>query len=154
MISFEDVKNEDAKVKEKLIESWIQMSVSFRGNRMLTKLSVNEIVICNILYSAKKQEKELITATDICNLTKIYKSQINRILTSMERKNLIERVRCEEDKRKIYIKLKEDAIYIYEEQHDIIMEMLDAVYKKLGRDKAEMLALLMAEATEAVNEND
>ena len=96
--------------KEELLHAWIKMSVSIRGNRILSERSFNESVICSMLYRQQEKDGEQLTATDICERTKLLKSQVNRILNEMERQEMIERIRSKEDKRKIYISLKKEYI--------------------------------------------
>ena len=76
-------------VKERLLTSWLMMITAVDSERIPTQLPYNEAVVCNLLYTNKDKE---ITATDLCTMTKIMKSQMNRILTNLEEKGLIERV--------------------------------------------------------------
>ena len=43
-------KGESMDYKEELLYAWIKMSVSIRGNRILSERSFNESVICSMLY--------------------------------------------------------------------------------------------------------
>ena len=83
---------------EELLESWLQLTGSINNERIVSKMPYNEVLICRILYRNRSRK---ITATDLCEITKMQKSQMNRTLTSMEDKNIITRNRSEDDKRKI-----------------------------------------------------
>ena len=40
----------DRQIEEELLSAWMSMSLNIRGNRLLTSLSFNEIVVCSFLY--------------------------------------------------------------------------------------------------------
>lgn len=137
--------------QEKLLQAWINMSVCIRGNRVLSGLSFNETVVCGLLYHHEKNEGEPVTATDICRHTKLLKSQVNRILTGMEQKGFVERIRSKEDRRKIFVRLSDNNISKYLDEHDKVMGILDAVMDTMGKDKVDKLTELLVEATDIVN---
>ncbi len=96
-------------LSEQLLESWLDISAIIRNDRIVNGLTFNETFICNILLRQKKKDDKIyLTAMDLCASTGILKSQMNRCLTSLEEKGLIERIRSEEDKRKVYIKFREE----------------------------------------------
>ena len=47
---------------------------------------------------------------------------MNRTLTSMEKKQLITRIRSEDDNRKIYVSLNDSMIKIYKKQHEKVFK--------------------------------
>ena len=63
------------------------------------------------------------------------KSQMNRTLTSMEKKQLITRIRSEKDTRKIYITLNDSMIKIYKKQHEKILKIVDELFDKIGYER-------------------
>lgn len=134
---------------ENLLDAWLKMSICIRGNRIVKSMSFNEILICNILY--KHQDAETITATDLCNRTRLLKSQINKILSEMENRNLIERVRSNKDKRKIFIKLKSEGALAYRKEHEGILNILSAVFEEMGNEKVESLTENLNEALSIVD---
>ena len=138
--------------EEALLKAWIDMTLHIRGDRIVNGLSFHEIVICNILYQSMYGDNEPLTATDIGQRTKLLKSQLNRILTSMEEQGLIERFRSETDKRKVYLKLCEDKLHIYLEEHAKVMHLMHAVCQSLGKEKVISLTALLEEAVKAVDE--
>ena len=137
--------------KEKLLSAWIRMSVSIRGNRILSEHSFNESVICSLLYRQQKEQGERLTATDICESTRLLKSQVNRILNEMERKEMIERIRSEEDKRKVYISLKKACVESYLKEHQKVMQIMDIFSDEMGKEEMEKLTELMCRAVDIVD---
>ena len=134
--------------QEKLLQAWMAMSIFIRGNRILTDFSFNEIMICGMLF---RQENPL-TATELCERTSLLKSQVNHILTGMENRGLIERVRSTADKRVIYVYLLEAGREAYIKEHAGVMEILNQIYDTLGAEKTGQLTALIQQATAVVND--
>ena len=130
---------------ERLLGAWLKISTVINNSRLVSEISYNESLICNILYrNAMEHPEQLLTATDLCAETKILKSQMNRILTQLEEKKLITRERSSEDKRKVFVRLNEDQSNTYIKQHAQILKLLDDIIERLGKEKA-------IEITEALN---
>ncbi len=140
----------DQHVEEALLCAWMDMALNIRGNRIVNGLSFNEIVVCNMLHRNMHSGEELLTATDIGNRTKLLKSQLNKVLTAMEEKKLIERTRSEKDKRKVCLKLREENLDVYLKEHEKVMELVHGVCLRLGEEKVKALSGLLAEAVAAV----
>ena len=98
---------------ERLLSAWFKMILAVDSERVVSKLSYNESIICNVLYSNLNDE---MTATELCNITNMQKSLMNRTLTSLESKKLIERIRSKEDKRLVLVKLVNDVNNIFMKQ--------------------------------------
>ncbi|MBE6886324.1 MAG: MarR family transcriptional regulator [Ruminococcaceae bacterium] len=137
---------------EALMQAWLNMSFSIRVNRMLNKLSLNEIIVCNLLLRARA-EGEALTATDLCARMRLLKSQMNKILMGMEEKGLVCRERSRVDHRKICILLREENMELYYTEHEQILSMLRAIEAHLGAERTEELALLLEDAVCAVEEH-
>ena len=76
------------KKNEQVLEAWLQMTTVINNERITPDLPYNESMICRYLY----QNQDInVTATDLCNYMRMQKSQMNRTLTSMEKKQLITR---------------------------------------------------------------
>lgn len=137
--------------QEALLQAWIQMSLMVRGNRLVSGLSFNEIVICRILHQRQVMGGEPVTATELCKKMQLLKSQINKILTSMERSGLIERVRSQSDRRRIEIRLLPKAMETYQASHEGILDIMNHVCGRLGDENTRLLTSLLQEAVAAVD---
>lgn len=135
--------------QEALLEAWMGMTSVIRGNRLLEGLSMNEMLICNVLFQQRRQGGPPVTATELCQRTRLLKSQINHILTSMEKRHLIQRVRSQEDRRLIHIQLRDEALPLYHREHETVLELLGAVCGALGEDNTRQLTALLVQATAA-----
>ena len=123
-------------LNEVLLGAWLKISTAINNSRLVSEMSYNESLICNILYRSATEHPELtLTATDLCAETKILKSQMNRILTQLEEKNLITRERSTLDKRKVYVRLTNEQSNAYLKQHEQILKLLDNIIEKLGEEK-------------------
>ena len=93
-------------LNEMLLDVWLQLCSIINNDRMVQILPFNEAFVCNLLNRERAlHPSNYLTDTDLCRKTGLYKSQMNAILTSLEAKNLICRVRSTQDKRKIFITL-------------------------------------------------
>ncbi len=124
-------------LNELLLASWLRISTSINNSRVVSEMSYNESLICNVLYQNHLDGNKVpLTATDLCQATKMLKSQMNRTLNQLEGKNMITRVRSPKDKRQVYISLNLEQAKAYEKQHQQILSILDHVIGELGRERA------------------
>lgn len=122
-------------LNERLLDSWLRLSTSIMNPRVVSSMSYNESLVCNVLYRRHCNGGPQLTATDLCNETKILKSQMNRILTSLEERGIIKKERSSSDKRLVYLTLNEDKLDVYLEQHSRILDLLDNIMLRLGPEK-------------------
>ena len=123
-------------LNEVLLSAWLKISTAINNSRLVSEMSYNESLICNILYrNATETPQVPLTATDLCAETKILKSQMNRILSQLEEKNLITRERSAKDKRKVFVRLTTEQSNAYLKQHSQILKLLDDIIEKLGEEK-------------------
>ena len=134
-----------------LLEAWMRMSICIRGNRILADMSLNEMLVCNQLY-AHRDDPEALTASTLGRYTRLLKSQINKILSTMEQKGIIERVPSQQDRRKAYIHLREDAVGRYLQEHERVMALMDRIVQDMGPENARMLTQLIHSAIESTDQ--
>ena len=114
-------------LNEVLLGAWLRISTVINNSRLVSEMSYNESLICNILYrNATEHPEHTMTATDLCAETRILKSQMNRILTQLEEKKLITRERSSEDKRKIY-----HITALGEEVLELEMSRIERLYRNM-----------------------
>ena len=83
--------------------------------------------------------------------TNLLKSQINHILTQMEQRGWIERIRSTSDKRVIYVHLSDLGRESYLKEHAKVLEILNTVHRELGSEKTLELTTLLNRATSIVH---
>lgn len=134
---------------ENLLHAWMNMELSIRGNRILSDFSFNEMAICQILLRCEN-EGNAVTATELCNQMHLLKSQMNRLLSGMEEKGMITRVRSDSDRRKVYVQLDRRGASLYVFEHEQILDILDTLLQEMGQQKFSELTTLMQTATKIV----
>ena len=135
--------------QEQLLHAWMEMEVCIRGNRLLSDLSMNEMLICNLLY--QRRDGDPVTATELCAHTRLLKSQMNHILNAMESQGMIRRERNSRDKRAVFVSLCEEAIPRYLREHNHVLNIVGTVCRELGEKDAETLTALMHKAASIVS---
>ncbi len=137
---------------ELLLNAWLRLSTSINNARLVSEMTFNESLICNILYNhTKANDGSIITATDLCNMTNMLKSQMNRTLNQLEKKNMITRERSTVDKRQIIITMNLEQCHTYENQHRRILDILDAVIEQLGETKTRQTIDTLNQISEIAN---
>lgn len=125
-------------INETLLATWLRLSTAINNSRVVSELTYNESLICNILYQHSIGElKKKLTATDLCQKTKILKSQMNRTLNHLEEMGIILKERSTVDKRRVFITLNQAHANKYEKQHKEILTLLDTIIEKLGQEKVQ-----------------
>lgn len=123
-------------LNEQLLNAWLRVSTSIINSRIVSELPYNEALVCNALYRNMLGSEKPLTATDLCGMTNMLKSQMNRTLNQLESKGLITRRRSTEDKRQVFVLFNADSSEVYETQHSRILKLLDAIIDQLGVEKA------------------
>lgn len=140
-------------MNEELLDAWLKLSVAINNEKVVSDMPYNEALICNILYRNQIHDPlKKLTATDLCNATKMQKSQMNRTLNSMEEKSLIMRERSELDKRQVFVSLNMEQNEIYERQHVKILEIIDSLTERLGEEKSKQALQLFTMITNIAEE--
>ena len=89
-------------LNEELLAAWLKLSSVVNNERIVSTIPFNEAHVCNLLYRRRLEApNDYLTATDLCGKTRILKSQMNKVLASLERRGLIERFRARDDRRKL-----------------------------------------------------
>ncbi len=135
---------------EDLIRIWLRMSGVIKNNRLISSMTFNEIFVCNILYQQKIQSSSLLTATEVCQRMKLLKSQMNKVLNSLEKQRMVRRIRSEQDKRKIYLELVDENLHRYLDEHERVLAMLSKLIESLGIEKVQQVITLMTEVTDTM----
>ena len=91
-------------ISEELLSAWLRLSNVINNQRLVEGQSFNQAQVCGLLARAQEKGRSL-TAGDLCRETRILKSQMNAILSSLEREGVISRRRDEQDRRRVEIAL-------------------------------------------------
>ena len=140
---------ENGNLSEELLDGWLSMSMSIWNERLVTVMTYNESMVCNLLYKQKNRSGSPLTATDLCSKLQIRKPQMNVILNRLEKDGMILRKRSVEDKRKVFILLTEKGVPIYEAAHREILRLPQALISRLGEEKCRVFPAEIKKAMDA-----
>ncbi len=134
-------------LSEELLERWLAVSLSIINERLVSAMTFNESMVCNLLYRQEKRGGAPLTATDLCMGLRILKPQMNVILGHLEQDGLISRTRSSVDRRNIHIRLTDQGTRVYEKAHREILRLPEGVIERLGEEKIRSLVRLLGEVT-------
>lgn len=133
---------------ERLLSAWLTLSSTLWNERIVTGMTFNEAFVCNLL--SRQDAAQPLTATDLCQRTKLLKSQMNKVLSEMERKGYVQRMRSEKDNRQVLLRLTEAGQTAYAKEHSGISEILHRLVEDLGEEKALHAADIVEEITQSL----
>ena len=141
-------------LNEKVLSAWLTMSSVVNNERLVSTIPFNEAHVCNLLYRQRiEAPEEYLTATELCAQTRMLKSQMNKVLASLENQNMIRRFPAPDDKRKAYIRLVEENLPKFEAVHARSISLVDRAIERLGVKDAELLADLFLRVADYVDES-
>lgn len=141
-------------LNEKVLSAWLTISSVVNNERIVSSVPFNEAHVCNLLYRQRLESPEVyLTATELCAQTRMLKSQMNKVLVSLENQNMIERFPAPEDKRKAYIRLVEENLPKFEAVHARSIALVDRAIERLGEEDANQLADLFLRVANYVDES-
>lgn len=143
----------DRFLQEQLLDAWLKLSSVISNNRLVSGFSFNEALVLNLLYKQQENggEKKL-TATDLCRQTNILKSQMNAILTSLEKKQMIFRKRSEEDRRQIQVEINREGLERFAACHERSLQLVDGLMQRVGEEEVRQTAMLLNRIAERFEE--
>ena len=133
----EPIEEED--IGEALLGAWVDASVSIINERIVTLLTYKESLVCRELKrtgAVVGGSVAGLTATELCQATRMVKSQMNHILTSLEEKRVVVRSRSEKDRRRIEVLLDASPDGLYQRQHEQLVALVDRMAEQLGAERA------------------
>ena len=122
---------------DKLLDAWLNLTSTRWNTRLVISMPYNEAHVLGLLL---RHCGEPMTATDLIHRTHLLKSQMNKLLTSLEGKSFITRIRATEDKRRIEIRITPEGIVAYREEHKRVDAILLQLTDRIGTQRALQLA--------------
>ena len=135
---------------EQLLDAWLNLTSTLWNTRIVSSLSYNEAHVMGILLRCSTKEAPM-TATDLIRRTRLLKSQMNKVLTTLEGKGFIARARAESDRRLVYIRLTPEGEAAYRAEHADIEALLQQLVGRIGEAQALSLAEQINGLTEALS---
>ena len=135
---------------EALLRTWLGLAALIWSRDLVSGITYNEAIVCNLLsHRMETDPKNPLTATELCEVLNIRKSQMNQILTSLERQGYLTRTRSEADRRQVHLALTPEGQEAYTASHQKASTLLAAVVERLGPETTKNLTenLQLASAT-------
>lgn len=136
---------------DKLLDAWLNLTSTLWNTRLVTSMTFNEAHILGLLLRHDSDESPM-TATDLIRRTRMLKSQMNKILTSLEKQGFVSRTRASADKRMIHIRLTDAGRSAYLAQHKGIEGILSILIDRFGEERALSVAADLSEITGILDE--
>ena len=140
-----------SKAGDVLLDAWLKLTSTLWNTRLVNSLTYNEAHVMGLLLRFSTESSPM-TATDLIAHTRLLKSQMNKLLTSLERRGLIMRSRAQTDKRQIHIRLTPEGETAYQEEHKGVEAILDKVIERLGAARALEIARELTDVTAIVDD--
>ncbi len=134
---------------DRLLAAWLSLTSTLWNKRLVSTLTYNEAHVLGILLRAEDTGRTC-TATTLIAETRLLKSQMNKVLTTLEGKGFLLRTRSDADKRVILIRLTDAGRAAYLAEHEHIAAILDRLIDALGEDKTRTLTDGINEAVSAL----
>ena len=136
-------------LNEELIAAWMELIAAVENRRVVSGLSFNEALVCNLLV---RRRGGFFTASELCAQTNILKSQMNAILRALEAKGIITRSPSPLDRRVVEIRLRGDGGPVYLASHAHTLGIIDRFVSSMGEEKVRTLLPLLSQAADTIHD--
>ena len=76
-------------LSEQILQAWLAVSAVVQNERIVSDMTYNEAVVCDFLWQQIHSTPDYLTATQLCKLTGMQKSLMNRTIKSLLAKEMI-----------------------------------------------------------------
>lgn len=135
---------------DKLLDAWLSLTSTLWNTRLVSSMTFNEAHALGLLLRHRDDPTPM-TATALIARTHLLKSQMNKVLTTLEGKGFIARARAESDRRLVYICLTPEGEAAYRAEHADIEALLQQLVGRIGEAQALSLAEQINGLTEALS---
>ena len=136
---------------DELLSAWLSLTSTLWNTRVVQSMTFNEAHVMGILLRSSAGDS-LLTATDLIRRTHLLKSQMNKILSTLESKGYIERLRAQNDRRMAHILLTEQGRSAYLAEHAGVEDILQKLTDRLGEERALRIAVDLTEVVAALDD--
>lgn len=131
---------------DKLLDAWLSLTSTLWNTRLVTSMTYNEAHVMGILLRRSTPLNPL-TATDLIKRTHLLKSQMNKILSTLESKGFIVRMRAKSDRRMAHILLTPEGRAAYLAEHAGVEKILSRLIERIGPERALRIAKDLSDVT-------
>ena len=143
--------NDSIYAGDKLLDAWLSLTSTLWNTRIVQSMTYNEAHVMGILLRHSSPDDPL-TATDLIRRTHLLKSQMNKILSTLESKGYIIRLRAKNDRRMAHLLLTEEGRAAYLAEHAGVEDILQKLIDQLGAERALRIAGDLNDVTAALED--
>lgn len=121
---------------DKLLSAWLNLTSTLWNTRLVETLTYNETHVLGILLRKQASEGEPMTATDLIHRTHLLKSQMNKVVSTLESNGYIVRTKNEADRRMAFIHLTAEGREAYLREHQRIDAIVSKLIDRIGEERA------------------
>ena len=136
---------------DKLLDAWLSLTSTLWNTRIVQSMTYNEAHVMGILLRHSTPEEPL-TATDLIRRTHLLKSQMNKILSTLESKVHIIRLRAKSDRRMAHVLLTEEGKAAYLTEHESVEIILNQLIDRIGAERALRVSQDLGDVVAALDE--
>lgn len=128
-------------LQTELLNLWIDICALVNNDRIVQNLPYNEAHVCNLLLRAAQEDPAhpYRTPTQLCRMTGMAKSLMNRTLNSLEKKQLIVRITDAHDRRITPICLNPEKMDVFLEVHNRSLSVVQQLTQYWGPQQSEQI---------------
>lgn len=148
-------KTDAGEIGEALLDAWVNISISVVNERVVSLMTYKETLVCRELYQAgsvQGTDAPGLTATELCQATRMVKSQMNHILTSLEGLGAVTRERSRHDRRRVEVFLDASPEGLYLRQHRLLVDLVARIADQLGHERAWQTVAALTGLADAADE--
>ena len=134
-----------------LLDAWLNLTSVLWNTRVVTSLTYNEAHVMGLLLR-HGEDGHPMTATDLITQTRLLKSQMNKILTTLEKQGYVTRMRAELDRRLIHIRLTAAGKAAYLREHSSVEHLLRQLIERIGIERALAVSRELTDITRALDD--
>lgn len=120
-------------LEEKLLKNWVLLSRIIKNDRFVDKIPYSEVLILSLLFPFFPH---YVSIKEIIADTKMLKSQVNRTIASLLRKEYIVKRSCMQDKRCLEICLTKKGNQFMKEIHTNSLQICKKFIQVIGEEDA------------------
>ncbi len=135
-----------------LLSAWLALNSTLWNTRMVVDLTYNEAHVLGILYRHRERGGAPYTATDLIRHTHLLKSQMNKVLTSLEQAGHIVRETAQSDKRMRHITLTPSGEAAYLRERERADDFIAPLISRIGIEQANSVAAQMNAISDALED--
>ncbi|WP_081772862.1 MarR family winged helix-turn-helix transcriptional regulator [Bacillus sp. EB01] len=117
-----------------------------REQMLMYKLNVTEFSVLEVLY-----QKGTLTIQQICQNVLISSGSMTYVIDKLEKRGLLKRNACPNDRRAIHISLTQDGLNLMDTIMPKYLDMVDGLFEALDHEEAETFLKLLKKVNNRID---